>query len=106
MIWISIKCNCAKAEKAHRAVSAKRVGHYSDSMETLLPLCSHCEKQCVSEKSSGKECISRCISRDFSWIRPVAMVGAGSATVCWVRLMIRFRILLLIMFGSSLGCLG
>lgn len=52
------------------------------------------------------ECISRCKARGFSCVRPVAMVGAGSATVCWVRLMIRFLGLLLIMFGNSFSWLG
>lgn len=74
-------------------------------------VCLYCEKQglirCyVSEKSSGKECISRCVSRYFSCVRPVTMVGAGRATVCWVRLMIRFQFLLLIIFGNSFSCLG
>jgi len=108
MIWVWIAYNCAQADKPYKGVQQGELGiskwRYDN---TLLLLCAHCEKQglvtcCVSEKSSGKECISR----DFSCVRPVTMVGAGSATVHWVRLMIRFLFFLLVMFRNSFSCLG
>lgn len=112
MIWVWIAYNCTQADKPYKAVQQGELSITKWHCENiLLLLCPCCEKQglvryCVSEKSSGKECISRCISGDFSCVRPVTMVGAGSATVCWVRLMIRFQFLLLIIFGNSFSCLG
>lgn len=52
----------------------------SDTVKTVLPSCTYCEKQslirCVSEKLGVKEFLSRVTSS----VRPVTVVGAVSPT--------------------------